>query len=819
MQRERDFNFGWRFSLDDQSTYSEKNYDDSQWREVNLPHDWSVEFSFDKEKGEGATGYLVGGIAWYRKHFASPEQGQEVLSHILFDGVYNNSVVWINGQKLGFHPYGYSPFHFDITPYLVPDGGGNVICVRVDHSRYADSRWYTGSGIYRSVKLVTQSQFHFPIWGTFVTTPDVSKEKATVSVAINVRNQAASTDTATLTLRLIAPNGDEVVSSTESAKLGAGEESLRNQTFTVKNPELWDLESPHLYRVRATLSKNGEVLDTQETVFGIRSILFDPNEGFFLNGNNTLIKGVCLHHDAGLVGSAVPKGVWRRRFQTLKDGGCNAIRIAHNPGSEEFLDLCDEMGILVQNEFFDEWDNPKDKRLNKEEQSVDYLTRGYCEHFQEWAERDLKAVMLRDRNHPSIVQWSIGNEIEWTYPRDVAATGFFNMSWQGNYFWEHPPRNFDEIREAYKNSPADEYTLADTAKKLAAWTRELDTTRAVTANCILPSVSHITGYGEALDVVGYSYRRVMYDLCHENFPDKVIMGAENLGQWHEWKAIEERPFVCGTFLWTGIDYMGEVNGQWPTKALASGLLNTAGFEKPSWHMMKTLWNKDEAHVHLVTQTADKSIFRVDEETGEVVEKKPGAWEQALWIWHDVNEHWNYEAGDTLIAEVYSNCPEVELFLNGESLGAKRLQDFEDHIYKWALPFAEGKLEAKAVDASSTLETSQTSASITLEAEKESLVADSYDVAHFVVQLEDANGVPSKLDDREVEFEVIGPARILGVDTGSPSNVQDFQSSKILTDKGRCLMIIQSTGEPGSIEVVAKGKGLASSSASLKSLAK
>ncbi|MBK1878540.1 glycoside hydrolase family 2 TIM barrel-domain containing protein [Pelagicoccus mobilis] len=811
MKREKDFNFGWRFALEDETRFSGQGFDDSKWRELRLPHDWSVGFSFDKEKGEGATGYLVGGIGWYRKHFPTPEGGDDVSTFVVFDGVYNNSEFWVNGHKLGFHPYGYSPIKYDLTPYLTKDGSDNVIAVRVDHSRYCDSRWYTGSGIYRNVKLVTVSKVHVPIWGTFVTTPEVSAEKAEVSLEYKLRNDSGQAVEAKVTTRFYCPGRYEVASVTDMVSLSAGSEATRNQKTSIANPHRWDLETPELYKAVTTVIVDDEILDTYDTVFGIRSIRFDPNEGFFLNGRNELIKGVCLHHDAGLVGAAVPKEVWRRRFQALKDGGCNAIRIAHNPGSTEFIDLCDEMGLLVQNEFFDEWDNPKDKRLNKEEQEPDYLSEGYTRYFQEWAEADLKAVMLRDRNHPSIIQWSIGNEIEWTYPRDVAATGFFNMSWEGNYFWEHPPRNFEEIKEAYDNSPADNYTLADTAKKLAAWTRELDTSRPVIANCILPSVSHVTGYGEALDIVGYSYRRVMYDLCHENFPDKVIMGTENLGQWHEWKAIEERPHICGTFLWTGIDYMGEVNKQWPVKALAAGLLDVGGFKKPSFHMMKTLWNKEEPHVYLATQTLEKSINKIDEESGEIVAKDPKAWEQALWIWHDMNESWNYEEGEMIAAEVYSNCEEVELFLNGESLGVKRLEDFEDRIYKWAVPFAAGKLEAVgrggAGESSCSRITDGDAAAIELSVDKPKLAADSYDAAHIVAQLKDVDGNDVVCSEAEIKFEVSGDCEWLGVDNGARDNVQDFQAKKIVTNRGRCLAIVRAGSEASNVTVTAKAEGL------------
>ncbi len=322
MKREMDFNFDWRFALEDDARFSEQGFDDSQWRELRLPHEWSVEFSFDKEKGEGATGYLVGGVGWYRKSFATPGSSADVLTQIVFDGVYNNADVWINGHKLGFHPYGYSPFKYDLTPYLNSDGRDNVVAVRVDRSRYCDSRWYTGSGIYRNVKLVTVKKVHVPVWGTFVTTPEVSEEKAKAAIELKLRNEFAHAVEGSVTTTFYCPVGNEVAAVADDISLEPQSETTIEQSASISNPQLWDLDSPQLYKAVTIVSVGDEVLDTYETVFGIRSIRFDRNEGFFLNGKNRLIKGVCLHHDAGLVGAAVPKGVWRRRFATLKARRC-----------------------------------------------------------------------------------------------------------------------------------------------------------------------------------------------------------------------------------------------------------------------------------------------------------------------------------------------------------------------------------------------------------------------------------------------------------------------------------------------------------------
>ncbi|WP_246041067.1 glycoside hydrolase family 2 TIM barrel-domain containing protein [Flavivirga rizhaonensis] len=809
-----DFNQNWEFHVSDDSIQVNTI---KKWKTVNLPHDWAIENEFDSTLAyeAHATGYLKSkGYGYYKKTF-DKNYNQDEVTYVLFDGIYNNSEVYINEKKLGFHPYGYSPFYFNISPYLNQNGKGNVLTVKVDHSRYADSRWYTGAGIYRNVKLITTNKLHIPVWGTFITTPKVLNNKATVQLNITVKNEFPSEKKFLLHTKILDKNGQEVTSIENELKIDANSSKNIFQNGEITNPKLWNINTPHLYKAVTSIIENDKEIDSYTTNFGIRTIKFDANEGFFLNGQNLKIKGVCLHHDGGLVGAAVPKGVWKRRLQILREGGCNAIRVAHNPASTEFLDLCDEMGFLVQDELFDEWDNPKDKRFNINERiSFDYITRGYGEHFQEWAQKDIENVLLSHRNHPSIFQWSIGNEIEWTYTRNAAATGFFdNINWNGNYFWSEPPYTIDKIKQQLKTLPKGKYDIGKTAQKLSKWVKELDTTRPVTANLILPSVSHLSGYTDALDVIGYSYRRIMYDYGHKNYPDKPIMGTENLGQYHEWKAVMERPFISGTFLWTGIDYMGEIRKPWPVRVSTSGLLNSAGFTKGSYHMMKTLWN-DEPHIHIATQNIDKSINKINN-NGEIVAKNPEKWKKALWSWQDVNEHWNYKKDDMISVEIYSNCEEIELFLNEKSLGKKKLSDFEDHIYKWGVPFADGKLIAKGIkngkEVTSEINTARKSTKIQLTSEEKKLKANSYDVAHIIVQLTDENGNPVKTDDREITFEIKGNAKLLGVDNGWKKNVEKFQSNKSTTHNGRTLLIIQAKDTSEKVEIIAHSKNLESKS--------
>ncbi len=828
----QDFNTNWKFKLQKEKKVSNTFFTEDDWKVLNVPHDWSVEHSFDTIYN-GATAYLPGGIGWYTKDFQI-EKNPSTTNYIVFDGVYNNSKYWLNDKYIGERPYGYAPFYFDITNELT--AGNNLLKVKVDHSRYIDSRWYSGSGIYRKVKFVTKNKLHIPIWGTFVTTPKVSKSSATIDAKVKVKNNFDIDKNFNIVFEIFNKKGVAVSTTKENLSVKAGTEAEFQLQQEVSNPQLWGVDNPYLYQAMVNIEQQGEIVDREVVPIGIRSIKFNADKGFFLNGENMKIKGVCLHHDAGLVGAAVPKDVWRRRFNLLKKAGCNAIRVSHNPASEEFLDLCDEMGFLVQNEFFDEWDNPKDKRWNQEDRHDDYVSRGYAEHFQKWAHKDLINTMLRDRNHPSVFQWSIGNEIEWSYPVHRHASGFFNMGWTGGYFFSTPPIPKEQIKERYDDFVKEQqenfdptkkynkylkgnYVCAETAQKLSQWTRELDTTRYVTANLILPSVSMLSGYGGALDVAGFSYRRVMYDYAHEHYPNKVIMGTENVGQWHEWKAIAERPFISGTFLWTGIDYMGEANRRGKVmRGLKCGMIDFAGFKEPRFHMMKSLWN-DEPHLFIVSNTLAKSKYKVDKASGKIIEKKAGYWKKALWFWHEVQEHWNYQKdGEKLIVELYSNCDAVELFLNNESLGKKKLSDFEDHIYKWAVSYTKGTLKAigtkKGKIVSDQIITAGKPSRVQLSVDKMDLINNNEDVAHIVAQIVDKNGVPIKHLNQKITFDINGDIKVLGVDNGDHLSMQDYQSDTIFSHKGRALLIVQAKNTKGKSTIKASSQALLSNEITL-----
>lgn len=784
----QNFNDGWLFTEGDDENFALASFDDTKWTTLRLPHDWSVSHPFE-EKWDGATAYLPGGMGWYRKTFSTPTTEKETLTFINFDGIYNHSTVYINGQKIGGEVNGYTPFTLDLSEHLKPEGEENVLAVRVDRSRYIDSRWYPGSGIYRNVTLYQKPKLHIPVWGTYITTPEITQDNGRVNIAITIKNTLSSQQSSLYRTRIYDAAGNKILVDGGTVTVNAGEEFIVEQKLDVKSPELWDTESPYLYSAETELIQNGQVVDRIKTPLGFRTIEYKPDTGFYLNGKHTLIKGVNIHHDAGLVGAAVPEDVWRRRLLTLKASGVNAIRMAHNPASRELMALCDELGLLVQAEIFDEWDYPKDKRLNQQERHEDYISRGYADWFQTHAHKDLKAAVLRDRNHPSLIMWSIGNEIEWTYPRYAAATGYFEMEANGNYFFNPPYITPEEIKHRFDTSEEGEYVLAKTAKKLSEWVKALDTTRPVIANMILPSVSHISGYTDALDIVGYSYRRVIYDYGRKLFPEKMIMGTENVVQWHEWKAVIEREFVAGTFLWTGIDYMGEAHGGWPRKGVASGMLDLAGFKKPSFHMFKSLWNS-EPHVYLTTQDIEKSVYTLDN-TGKVVEKEEGSWAQRVWYWHDVERHWNYTEGLNTVVEAYSNCDELELFVNGESYGKQNLVDHADRIFKWSVPYAAGEIRATgACGASDIVETTEAPTDFVVTVDKTLLSIDEKSVSHIEIQLTDKQGKPVTHTESDIRWQVPEGLDLMGVDNGWVNNVQAFQSTSVTTHEGRALAIIR-----------------------------
>jgi len=583
-------NSGWKFHLGDLEYAYYKGCDDSAWQPVTLPHDWSVEHPFDQSYSSG-TGYVCGGVGWYRLRFTLPEDitppdgGDGKTALVTFGGVYKNSRVWCNTNYLGMRPSGYATFTHDITPFVQP--GENVLAVRVEHTDLADSRWFTGSGIYRDVTLTVVDRVHFEPDGVFVSTVSADEDEALLRIEWELSQEAE------VSFEL----GGACVSS--SGKTGAA-------TLKIEQLKLWSPDCPTLYTLvcRAEGDK-----DEVKIPFGIRTFQFDADTGFYLNGLNMKLKGVCLHHDAGALGAAVPKDVWRRRLRKLKTAGCNAIRTAHNPPDTHLLDLCDEMGFLVMDEAFDEWEGCKNKWWQGHNVYPPKHS-GYADAFPEWHERDLAGMVRRDRNHPSVILWSIGNEVD--YPNDPYCHPLFE-SMTGNNDANKPAQE-----RQYDPGKPNARRLTTIAQRLAAIVKAHDPTRPVTAALAFPELSNLIGYAQALDVIGYNYREHLYREDREKYPGHVIYGSENGHAEAEWLAVKDNPAICGQFLWTGIDYLGEAGG-WPVRLSPAGLLTTAGFEKPGYYRRKAMWTGEPMQENAPETPGNLAKIRLDVEPGEIVQ--------------------------------------------------------------------------------------------------------------------------------------------------------------------------------------------------------
>ncbi|MEM9339138.1 MAG: glycoside hydrolase family 2 TIM barrel-domain containing protein [Bacteroidota bacterium] len=806
-----DFNFDWEFYLGE---LSDPGNEGVKWNPVRLPHDWSIRESYQQENTAASTGFVPGGIGWYKKSFRLPVSEKDKLVRVEFDGVYCNSEVWINGQHLGFRPNGYASFSYPLTQHLKFGEEANELLVKVDHSAYADTRWYTGSGIYRNVRLVKTSPTSIPQWGVRITTPEVSKTSATIEVKTKV--EGVVTSDGELVVTVFDPSGNSV--ATRSISLSESKASYL-ASLEVSNPLLWSTEKAHLYTVRTEVKLNDQLVDEVTTTFGIRTFNFDADKGFSLNGKPMKLKGVNLHHDAGAVGAAVPKGIWEYRVKKLKSIGVNAIRMSHNPHSVELMEVCDEMGMLVMDEFFDEWHRPKGKSivyLGDEKADHDQEAKGYSTYFLEWAERDLKDLIRRDYNHPSVIMWSIGNEIEWAFPTYSAA--FRKLNPGLDIRKEAPVFDPEQVRPVVKEVLGENDSLAIVAKLLSQWVKEEDATRPVVCGSVRPSVSLVSGYADALDVMGFNYRQKSYDAAHEAYPELKIIGSENWGDYQEWKHVKERDFVGGMFAWTGFAYMGEA-GPWPRKGLEISFFDYAGFKTPRGHFFECFW-KEEPKVYVVTTPASVSEFSYSETRGwsfEMQKTPPPVWsELRRWEWYQVNEHWNYTDQEPIVVQTYTNCEVAELFLNGKSLGKKSRMDFEeDNIIKWLVPYEKGKLVVKGYINDIVVDEYQLSstgavASVALKADKVSLQSDRYDVAHVEVSVLDASGLQIRDVDVPVSFRVSGEgAKLLTVDNGWEMNVDNHYKNTVSLHDGKAMAIIQATDQKGQVEVVATVNGVES----------
>jgi beta-galactosidase len=746
--RERvDFDFDWQFILDDNAAYSEVGVDDSQWQSVQLPHDWNITQDFDLEIG-GHAAYLPEGIGWYRKTFSLPKsaQGQTVAIH--FDGIFMQSDVYINGHLLGHRPYGFCSIEYDLTPYL--KSGQNVIAVRVDTTG-GRPRWYAGAGIYRHAWLNVADRVHVATYGTYVTTPEVKAERAAVHTATTVINKSAQRGEFAVTQRIIAPNGREVAKTSGKLALAVGDTADIQQDMAVTNPQLWDIKSPQLYTLETTVKRGSKTLDRVTTPFGIRTIEFRADSGFYLNGEHVKLQGLCLHQDAGSMGVAVPDRVYERRLEILKEYGCNAIRMAHNQPSPELLDMCDRMGFVVIDEAFDKWKS------------------GYYEkYFDEWWQADLSDMLLRDRNHPSIILWSIGNELQ----------------------------------EAWLDSDEG----VERARMLQDFVHQHEPSRLVT---LAAQNNHQSKFSAVVDVSGYNYLEARAISEHARNPQQRFLISEELPYYsgeegniraysttNPWNRVKDNAFFAGGFIWSGVDYLGEAS--WPGKGWPNGLFDICMNEKPRAAYHRAMWS-------------DKPVVRIAV-LDNALDIEHG---RDLWQAPKMAAHWNFPwSYEGLIMQVLTvtNCDEVELYVNDKLMGRNTTADFANNTIVWNVPYTPGTIEAVGYRngeeaARYRLVTSGKASAVRLDVDRQQLKADGQDVAHVAITLVDDKGNKVSTDDRRVTVSLEGEGRILALDNGDLRRQRPFGEHTLPTYFGEAAVDVQASRTAGTLRLKVDVEGL------------
>lgn len=785
--REQNFDDEWKFYLGEVQGAESTDFDDSRWRTLDLPHDWSIKdlpaipgkkqigpFTEDSE-GKGSTGHVKGGTGWYRKTFTLDESTPNKKVQICFDGVYRECDVWINGHHLGFHAYGYTPFTYNLTPHLKPAGQENVLSVKVSNPG-KNSRWYSGSGIYRPVTLQVTGLVNIPVWGTFITTPEVSAEKASVKVQTAVNNSTADKVEVTVFTRLFAPDGTEAGKAESTLAVTPAENDTLTQVIEVNAPARWSIDTPNLYKAVSEIRYNGQTVDQKTTAFGIRSIEFSAQKGFLLNGKRVLIKGGCMHHDNGPLGAAAIARAEERRVELMKQFGFNAIRTAHNPPSAQFLEACDRLGMLVIDEAFDHWQKPK----NPQDYSI---------YFDKFHKQDLEAMVLRDRNHPSIISWSIGNEI-----KERADSSGLAIT----------KRLSDIIKKLDNSRPVNAAICGFWDNKGKTW------------EATIPAFA-------LLDIGGYNYQYQHYESDHEQFPDRMILGTESTAReaFESWQMVEKHPYVLGDFVWTSMDYLGEsgigrseitdVNAKdlsapdWPWYNGYCGDIDICGFKKPQSYYRDVLWKISnlEMAVHSPIPAGKKEII-------------------SYWGWPDEHHSWNWKGheGTPLSVNVYSNYPEVRLELNGKVIGTQAVSADTKLTATFEVPYEAGELkviglkEGKEME-SKVIKTTGTPARLKLTADRPSIRASRSDLAYVTVEVVDEAGILVPDAQLPIQFKVEGEGTLAAVENGNPTDVKSFSTPQVTSFKGRCLVILRPSGKAGAINLKAQAEGLTGADLALK----
>lgn len=772
--RKQLFDYDWKFALGDSVSASAADFDDSAWRKLDLPHDWSIEGNISADAPTGNDGgYFPSGVAWYRKTFDVPADYSDRKVGIYFEGVYMNSEVFVNGVSLGVWPYGYSSFFYDLTPHL-RFGEQNVVAVRVDNSQQKNCRWYSGSGIYRHVWLTVTDKVHVDHWGVAVTTPEVSEQKATVQVKTVLKNETPSGRRVTLTTTLFDAQKQHVGEEKTVVELpanGTKEVALKVQ---VQQPSLWSPENPYLYEARCTVAEGDEEKDCVTQSFGIRTIEYSAEKGLLLNGKKIILNGGCLHHDNGFLGSAAFDRAEERKVELMKAAGFNAARTAHNVPSEAFLDACDRLGMLVIDEAFDGWRESKNK--------FDYSI-----YFDKWWQRDLAAMVLRDRNHPSIFCWSIGNEVIERKKLEVVMT----------------------------------------AQKLTDLVHKLDGTRPVTsALAAWDSDWEIYDPLAAVhDIVGYNYMLFRAPADHERVPSRVIMQTESFprGAFDNWKLVTSNEYVLGDFVWTALDYLGEsaigryyyvgdsegehyVRPHYPWHGAYCGDIDLTGWRKPISHYRDLLYNPDKK-LYLAVKEPDNYYGKIKETAWSVWP----TWESWTWEGHE---------GKPIDVEVYSRYPKVRLYLNDKLVGEQPTGVEQQFKAVFNMPYQPGTLKAVGVEDDREVEekvlvTAGKPAKIRLTADRKTLTANGQDLSFVTVEVVDKDGRVVPGAENRLTFDVKGAGVIAAVGNANLRDTDSYVGNQRNAWKGRAMVILKSARKNGSIRLKASAKGLASASLVVK----
>lgn len=773
-------NNNWKFTLKDISQAKEQDFNDSRWQNIDLPHDWSVKQQLSPTLAS-CMGYLPGGIGWYRKTIDIPQDRLNDKVYLYFEGVYNRSEVYLNGHLLGKRPNGYVSFMYDATPYL-NDNGDNVIAVRVDHSRSADSRWYTGSGIYRNVWLINTNPIHIAQWGVFAHPYVDKKNRGTLQIEVEVTNESKNSESIDIVNELFDKNGKSVARTKDRISIPADGKEVLTTSLKLSNPDLWDINEPNLYNLKTFAIKGKGIIDSTTTITGFRNFTFDPNKGFALNGEWMKMKGVCLHHDAGVLGAAVPREVWKRRLLNLKEIGVNAIRTSHNPQAPDLYELCDELGLLVMNEAYDEWEFPKRKWLEGWNVGTPGFEGSY-DFFEEWGEKDLADMVRRDRNHISIFAWSIGNEVD--YPNDPYSHPVLDGG--GDTGFTQP------IFGGYKEEAPDAMRLGDIAKRLVTVVKKHDKSRPITAGLAGVAMSNETAYPSVLDITGYNYTESMYESDHKKYPERVIFGSENRHELNAWKEVLNKEFVFGQFLWTGIDYLGE-SGRWPSRGFYSGLLDFGGFIKPRGYFRQSLWSdKPMAYIGTYPTPGEKNVNQMKDVWSQLesgnnkdVEKTPSI---------DAWPIWNYQDGQMIRVVVYTNAVKAQLMLNNKEIGSVQSYNHETGVIYWDIPFTEGQLKVIGMDdqnnkvSSFEINSSHRPHAINIISNEQ--VISKNGVAQVVVQVVDEKGIPVMLSDNEITCDISNSGELLGLEGSNNADMSDYTDNKHRVFHGRMIAFIKS----------------------------